>query len=253
MTYQEFVNKYNGKYIDYDGYYGPQCWDLGQFYFTEVLGLPDYILGGSGLVSNMLYPPKRAVMDEFFDEVSTNQMQQGDVVIWEYGHIAVYDHWDERGVWFFSQNPDPCRIMIIGMGGAHAFRKKGQAKHNISYRSHLEEYGWQDWVFDGNTSGTTGKSKRLEAIQIDYKGDIEAKAHIQDIGWVNYGKITKDTVIGTTGESKRLECLCLKGNIKYRVHIQDSGWSCWTEADGISTLGSVGQSLRIEAIEIMEK
>ena len=25
MTYQEFKNKYNGKYIDFDGAYGCQC------------------------------------------------------------------------------------------------------------------------------------------------------------------------------------------------------------------------------------
>lgn len=121
----------------------------------------------------------------------------------------------------------------------------------LKYRAHVQDIDWQDWVHDGETAGTTGQSKRMEAIQIDYP-DVEAKAHIQDYGWVDYGKITKDTVIGTTHESKRLECLCLKGNFKYRVHLQDSGWSCWTKADGICTLGSVGQSLRIEAIEIKE-
>lgn len=250
MTYQEFKNKYNGKYIDYDGYYGAQCWDLGQYYFTQVLGLPDYILSGCGLVSNMLYPPKRAQLDEFFDEVDTNHMEQGDVAIWEYGHIAVYDHWDNSGVYFFSQNPNPCQVMQIGMNGVHIFRKKGQAKHNIGYRAHLQDYGWQDWVFDGNTSGTTGEGRRLEAIQIDYDKPVYAKAHIENKGWVDYGKITKDTVIGTTGEGLRLECLCLKGELEYRVHIQDTGWTCWTYADGICTLGSVGQGLRIEAIQI---
>ena len=252
MTYQEFKNKYNGKYIDYDGYYGPQCWDLGQFYFTEVLGLPDYILSGCGLVSNMLYPPKRAVMDEFFDEVPLNKMEQGDVVIWEYGHIAIEDSYSNNKCYFFSQNPNPCQVMSINVGGAHAFRKKGQPKHNIGYRSHLQDYGWQDWSFDGDISGTTGQSKRLEAIQIDYDKEVYAKAHIENKGWVDYGKINKDTIIGTTGEGLRLECLCLKGNFKYRVHIENSGWSCWTNADGIATLGSIGQKLRIEAIQIVE-
>lgn len=254
MTYQEFKNKYIGKYVDYDKYYGPQCWDLGQQYFTEVLGLPSYILSGSGLVSNMLIQPKRALMDEFFEQVPINKMVQGDVVIWDWGHIAIYDHWEENSgkLYFFSQNPGECHIEAIKAEGGYAFRKKGTAKHNIGYRSHLAETGWQDWVFDGDISGTTHESKRLEAIQIDYDKEIYAKAHIQKDGWVDFGKITKDTIIGTTHESKRLECLCLKGNFKYRVHIQDSGWSCWTKADGISTLGSVGQSLRIEAIEIVE-
>jgi len=123
---------------------------------------------------------------------------------------------------------------------------------NFKYRSHLEGIGWQEWKQDGQTSGTTGESRRLEAIQIDAPFEIEAKAHIQDKGWIDYGKINKDTIIGTTGESLRLECLQLKGNFKYRVHIQDVGWSTWTNADGIATLGSVGQALRIEAIEMIQ-
>lgn len=256
MTYQEFKKKYNGTYTDFDGYYGAQCWDLAQRYFTEVLNLPSSILSGCGLVSNMLYPPKREVLDRYFDEVPINNMITGDVCIWEYGHIAIFDHWDGKNCWYFSQNPNPCQVMIINREGLHAFRKKETPKPKppakIKYRSHLQTDGWQEWKQDGEMSGTEGQAKRLEAIQIDYKGEVYAKAHIQTYGWVDYGKITKDTVIGTTGGAKRLEALCLKGNFKYRVHIQSSGWSTWTNADGIITLGSVGQGKRIEAIEIME-
>lgn len=254
MTYDEFKNKNMGKYLDYDGSYGAQCWDLAQFYFVEVLNLPDSILSGCGLVSNMLYPPKRDVLNQYFDEVPMNKMNKGDVVIWDWGHIAVYDHWDENGVWYFSQNPGPCHMEVISNNGGYAFRKKGTTptKHDIGYKAHVEKDGWTNWKYDGETAGTTGQSKRMEAIRIDYDKDIYAKAHIEGIGWVDYGKININTIIGTTGECKRLECLCLKGNFKYRVHIEGSGWSCWTNADGICTLGSVGQSLRLEAIEIIE-
>lgn len=130
--------------------------------------------------------------------------------------------------------------------------KANEKMTNFKYRSHIENIGWQEWKVNGETSGTTGESRRLEAIQIDAPFEIEASAHLEDIGWVDYGKITKDSIIGTIGESRRLECLKLKGNFKYRVHIEGSGWSCWTNADGIATLGSVGQSLRIEAIEMVE-
>lgn len=122
----------------------------------------------------------------------------------------------------------------------------------LRYRSHIEYVGWESWKENGELSGTTGQSKRIEAIQIDYDKEVYAKAHIEKDGWKDFGKINKNTVIGTTGEFKRLECLCLKGNFKYRLHLQDSGWTCWTNADGICTLGSVGQSLRVEAIEIRE-
>jgi hypothetical protein len=122
----------------------------------------------------------------------------------------------------------------------------------LKYRAHCEHYGWMDWKQNGETAGTTGEALRLEAIQIDFHKEVEAKAHLQDLGWVDYGKINKDTVIGTTNEARRLECLCLKGDFEYRVHLQDTGWTCWTHADGICTLGSVGECLRIEAIEIKE-
>ena len=125
MTYQEFKNKYNGKWVDYDGQYGCQCWDLGEVYFTECLGLPASVLAGCGLVSNMLYPPKREELDKYFDEVKTTEMEAGDVCIWEFGHICIYDSFDGENCWYFSQNPNPCQVMIINGGGLHAFRLKG--------------------------------------------------------------------------------------------------------------------------------
>lgn len=122
MTYQEFKEKYNGKFIDYDGQYGSQCWDLAQKYFTECLKLPASILGGCGLVSNMLYPPKRQQLDKYFDEINLNEAKAGDVAIWEYGHIAIFDHKEK---YYFSQNPNPCKVMKITTGGVHIFRLKG--------------------------------------------------------------------------------------------------------------------------------
>ena len=102
----------------------------------------------------------------------------------------------------------------------------------------------------GDIIGITGHALRLEAIRINpYGKTIKAKAHIQSKGWVDYGTITKDTIIGTVGEKKRIECLCFEGDFEYRVHIQGSGWTDWTKADGVATLGTVGQELRIEAIQ----
>ena len=121
----------------------------------------------------------------------------------------------------------------------------------ILVKGHIQSKGWTNWVPEKSIIGTVGESLRLEAIMINpLEKDIEAQAHIQGYGWIDYGKITKDTVIGTVGESKRLECIRLKGDFEYRVHIQGSGWTDWTKADGISTLGTVGQSLRVEAMEI---
>ena len=127
MTYQEFKNKYNERYIDYDGAYGYQCWDLAQYYFTEVLNVPDYVLSGCGYVNNMLYPPKRNDLDAYFDEIDVHTMSPGDICIWDNPtpHIAIFDNWDGNNNWYFSQNPNPCRVITCNLAGQiHAFRRK---------------------------------------------------------------------------------------------------------------------------------
>lgn len=99
-------------------------WDLAQIYFTECLGVPSWVLSGSGLVSNMLYPPKRNDLDTYFEEIDVHKMYPGDVCIMEYGHICIFDHWDGKKNWFFSQNPNPCQVMKLDENGIHAFRLK---------------------------------------------------------------------------------------------------------------------------------
>ena len=126
MTYFEFRDKYMGQWIDWDGAYGCQCWDLAQVYFTECLGLPSWVLSGCGLVSNMLYPPKRNDLDTYFYEVPITEMCPGDVCIWDWGHIALLDNWDGTRCWYFSQNPGAAHLEAIDGNGMHAFRLKPQ-------------------------------------------------------------------------------------------------------------------------------
>ena len=116
------------------------------------------------------------------------------------------------------------------------------------YRVHQKSIGWSEWANNGEWAGTTGKGLQMEALEIK-KSMFSVEPHVQSKGWVDYGTITKDTIIGTVGEKKRIECLCFEGDFEYRVHIQNSGWTDWTRADGVATLGTVGQELRIEAIQ----
>lgn len=129
MTYQEFRDKYNGQWLDWDGQYGAQCWDLAQIYVTECLGVPSWVLSGCGVAKKLLYQPKRSDLDAYFDEVDVHQMDAGDVCIWDgvndndAGHIAVFDSWDGYNCWYFSQNPNPSQVMQCNLRGTmHAFR-----------------------------------------------------------------------------------------------------------------------------------
>ena len=129
---------------------------------------------------------------------------------------------------------------------------------DISYRAHCQTYGWQGWKSNGETAGTVGKGKRLEALQIKppVGVELEVDAHMQKIGWRTY-KVThtNDMVVGTTGEARRLEAIkirCLKNDtgktLKYQVHCQTYGWMDPAK-DGEVT-GTVGKAKRMEAIRI---
>ena len=127
----------------------------------------------------------------------------------------------------------------------------------ITYRTHVQDVGWQDCVSDGAVSGTSGQSKRLEAICINLvnlSGSIEYKTHVQDIGWMDW--VADGALSGTSGQSKRLEAIQIRltgqaaelYDVYYRVHAQEFGWLDWAK-NGASA-GTAGYSYRLEAIQI---
>jgi len=104
MTYTDFKNKYNGRGIDFDGYYGFQCMDLAHQYAVEVVGKD--------------FQPAPAAKDVWkqtipgYDKIPntpTGVPIKGDIVIWgvgvgPYGHIAVFDNGDANKFVSFDQN-----------------------------------------------------------------------------------------------------------------------------------------------------
>lgn len=137
---------------------------------------------------------------------------------------------------------------------------KGADVVGVRYEAHVQNVGWQDWVGDGQTAGTTGRALRVEALNIivstgPYSGGIKYSAHVQNIGWQGY-KFDGDTA-GTSGEAKRVEAIMIEltGGISnqydvfYRTHVPNYGWLDWA-SNGVES-GSTGHGLRVEAIEIV--
>nr|WP_288555596.1 N-acetylmuramoyl-L-alanine amidase [uncultured Mediterraneibacter sp.] len=134
----------------------------------------------------------------------------------------------------------------------------------VKYRAHCQTIGDCAEVRDGQTAGTTGFGKRLEALYISLEEaakklgvdlKLKGKYHLQGTGWVDLGYITKDTMIGSKGQGKRLEAIILEieglpegYELQYRTHIQTVGWTGWVAAGFAS--GSVGFRKGIEAIQI---
>ena len=85
--------------------------------------------------------------------------------------------------------------------------------NGVQYRTHVQYDGWQNWKSNGDVSGTSGRSLRLEGINIKLTGDIASKV-----------------------------------KIKYQVHVQYDGWQNWKSNGEMA--GTEGRSLRLEAIQI---
>lgn len=130
---------------------------------------------------------------------------------------------------------------------------------SYSYRTHVQNQGWQNWKTDGNLSGTAGESLRLEAIEIAVENPgrdlgVEYSTHIQNKGWQEFK--SNGVMSGTAGESLRLEAIKIKltgkeadqYDIYYRVHAQNLGWLDWASNGAES--GTAGFGYRLEGIEI---
>ncbi len=137
---------------------------------------------------------------------------------------------------------------------------KSSGATTVSYRTHVQTYGWQDYVSNGTVSGTEGEAKRLEGINIklenqEYEGGITYRTHVQTYGWQDY--VSDDAMSGTEGEAKRLEAIQIEltgemadhFDVYYRVHSQTYGWLGW--AKNGESAGTEGYGKRLEAIEVL--
>ena len=130
----------------------------------------------------------------------------------------------------------------------------------ITYRTHVQNVGWQPYVADGAIGGTFGRALRLETIDIKLgsslpSGGVMYSTHVQNIGWMPAVYDGADS--GTTGRALRLEAIAimLSGNVSelydiyYRVHAQNFGWLDW--AMNGEDAGTAGFGYRLEAIQIV--
>lgn len=150
-------------------------------------------------------------------------------------------------------------VLIFGLTTSISMKAvKADNDISVSYTTHVQKEGWQNYVSNGELSGTTGKSLRLEGIKIKVEGDsnlgIDYSTYVQRIGWQSY--VSNGELSGTTGKALRLEAIKMKltgsdadkYDIYYRVQVQHYGWLDWAKNDAIS--GTTGLARRLEAIEI---
>lgn len=177
-----------------------------------------------------------------------------------YGWLGWAKNGETAGTSGFAKRLEAIEIKFVEKGQeAPEDDRKSYVCPTIAYRTHVQTYGWQNYVVDGQTSGTTGLAKRLESISIknltDVSGDIEYCVHVQTYGWQNWRKNGENA--GTVGQAKRLEAIRIrltgeleqKYDVYYRVHAQTYGWLGW--AKNGEPAGTAGFSKRLEGIQIL--
>lgn len=95
MTFDEFIKKYTGKPVDFDGVYPNQCMDLAHFYVYEVLGVKDKAVLSAPSAYQVFTGFKWGDLFTKVENKPTNVPKKGDIVVWgtgvgTHGHIAIF-------------------------------------------------------------------------------------------------------------------------------------------------------------------
>lgn len=111
MTLDEFVKKYDGRYVEVSGPNSAnQCVDLANEYIRSVLNLP--IIPFANAVD---FPTKDKEHFNYIENTPEGVPKKGDLVIWggSFGHIAIFLDGNASGFNSFDQNyptGTPCHI-----------------------------------------------------------------------------------------------------------------------------------------------
>lgn len=264
MDYNEFINEYNGKTIDYDGAYGAQCVDLIQLYiekcFTGVHQIiyangKDYFEKFENLPINKLFT-KIANTADFVPE-------QGDIAVWgsklgnTYGHVSIATgEGDTNKFYSYDLNWGSKVVKKVQhsyKGFLGVLRPKAKPKtSDLQCKAYIQDIGWTEWKNAGEVVGTTGEGMRMEAIILQGNNglNLSYRVHMEEIGWAEW--VENGQIAGTTGEDIRIEAIEIKSNkdLEVQEHIQDIGWIPASKGKNIK-IGKEGKSLRLEAFKIL--
>lgn len=144
----------------------------------------------------------------------------------------------------------------------YALKFPSEYKNKFSYRAHIQNFGWTEFVNPGTIIGTPSQKRSIEAIEIKVLDDtfnIAYKSNTPNWGWLDYqtnsGKIgseglgvpitgldiTTDPSI-TTGTYP----VIIKPQLSGEAHVERMGW---LENDS-TTFGTTGKLKRLEALKL---
>lgn len=268
MNYNEFINTYNGKSVDYDGVAGVQCVDLAKIYLDKVFGIKAGAWGNAHAYYDN-YNNIAELKNNFNRIANTPNFvpQKGDICVWstslnKYGHIAIATgEGDTNTFYTYDQNWNGKEMKKVQHNYrcfSGVLRAKDQSKitgivpkPTLTYKVHIQDNGWTNWENAGEIAGTTGEGKRVEAIILEGHNGLALsyRVHMEGLGWSDW--VGNGQVAGTTGQCRRIEAIEIKSNkmLEVQEHIQYTGWMPSSKGTEIH-IGTEGKSLRLEAFKI---
>ena len=131
----------------------------------------------------------------------------------------------------------------------------------ITYRAHIADHGWLDWVQNGTTAGTIGQGKRIDAVQIklfdsSVGGGVTYRTGAAQYGWMKWvsnGDSTTDATYDHPTDTIQIQltgAIASQYNVVYRAHLALAkyGWMDWVQNG--ATAGRGGVWRYFEAIQI---
>lgn len=178
ITYKEFIKKYNGKSIDYDGYAGVQCVDFAKLYLEKCFGIKCGSMGNAKDWWENRYT--NPIIRENFDFVtvnskrpySTTAIRQGDIGIRDsgkYGHIFVCDSVSAPSIIYYDENGTGkhdkvtrrskpyTNYYVTGLLRKKTVEMKVTAKTGLHYYNHI----------DSDVAGTIPKGEAVAVLVKD--------------------------------------------------------------------------------------
>ncbi len=167
-----------------------------------------------------------------------------------------------------AKRVEALKINLLSQDGAPL------GNNSISLQSHISGIGWESQpVGNGQTSGTVGQSRAIEAIKLSLSSglsdsyDIWYRVHSANVGWLGWA--SNGEPAGTQGYAYQIEAVQIKvlpknaqgapvrgdafrdhaqepPTVSYRSHVSNVGWMS-TVANG-NTSGVVGSKNAIEAL-----
>ena len=134
--------------------------------------------------------------------------------------------------------------------------EKKRTDYKVTYRVYVEGLGWLPWVGDGETAGTQGQSKAIQAVQAEggYGQDIVISYQLNVETNGDLSICSMGAVCGTEGlgrDARAMRIWATGKEIEIRGYCQKTGWTPWVGYG--KWVGEPNKGLRLEAIQIRIK